>query len=486
MIPIDPNSNLTAAYLKDLPKQAGESNSSIALTAPRSLFFWLWGSEGETASRDDLIIWLQGGPGCSSMFGFLQENGPVRWTNQSLPARPANDSWTQVADIIYVDQPVGTGFSMGQPTAKDETDIARDFYNWWGNVLKIFPELKRKKLWIAAESYGGLYGPYISDHFYSQQEKYNLQGLLLIDGFIAEYNLVQGATALDYSIARNETLQFPPNATALIKNATDVCGYTDYSAKNLLYPLDHHLPSAPEDKCDTFSTYVEAGFNATFFFNVYDIRWKHDYGASVDNPLGNPNALIPFDDTFLSNRSIQDYIHAPHIDWVVCSSAGLFINGTDGSEYPVYSVLPSVIEKANNTIIAHGRYDGLLLQNGTAIALQNMTWGGGQGFSSPPTQIVNDDSGERVGTFTSDRKLSFVIAEKAGHSIPGDDGPTGLALIRSLLGQRTLGGGGGGGHHHHGAGNQTTSSAQSADDQDASKNDAQKNGTRIGSGGASI
>lgn len=384
------------------------------------------------------------------------ENGPIRYDNITLGARHANDSWTTVADIVFVDQPVGTGYSMGQPTAYGETDVAEDFYHWWGNFLKIFPELKRKKLWIAAESYGGLYGPYISDHFYSQPDTYNLHGLLLIDGFITQYDLAQGATCLDFAKARNETLQFSDGQFADIQNASQASGYLDYSAKNLLYPLEQQLPSTPEDVGHTYEAYVSAGFNTTVFFDLYDIRWKEDYAHSIDSPLGNPNSFIPQDDTFLSNTSIRDYIHAPHISWVLCAAGNIFQNGTDTSPYPVYSVLPNVIEKSERTIIAHAIYDGLLLQNGTAVALQNLTWGGGRGFTEPPTQVVLDEQGGRVGTFTHDRKLSFVVAERGGHSIPGDDGLGGLALIRSLLGQRTLGGDH---HHHHHHG------GQSSDDQ---------------------
>lgn len=446
MQPVDPHSNLTAAYLTELPKKAGQNNYTMARDAPRSLFFWLWGSEGPKASKDDLVIWLQGGPGCSSLYGFFCELGTIRYDNITRQPRLANDSWMQVADVVFVDQPVGTGFAMGFGNATDENDVSREFYGFWTNFMKIFPELRRKRLWIAAESYGGIYGPYLADHFYKQKDTYNLQGLLLIDGFITNYNLAQGATTYDFVLARNDTLQLHANSTPAILNATRACGYENYSRKNLRYPLDHSLPPTPYDKCSTFETYSAASYASNPYFNFYDIRWKADFANTLYNPFGNPNSFVPKDDTFLSMDAVRDYLHAPHIEWTVCGGQP-FLNGVDRSVPPVDTILAPVIEKNKRTIIAHGFYDGLLLQNGTAIALQNLTWSGARGFKHAPTKVMLDQNGNRAGTFTTGRNLSFVVAERAGHTIPGDDGLVGLALIRSLLGQRSLGGGG---KHMHG------------------------------------
>lgn len=84
--------------------------------------------------------------------------------------------------MIWVEQPLGTGFTRGKPTATNEDDVARQFYGFMTNLYKIFPELKGKKLWIAAESYGGLYAPYTSAFFYKQKDNFNLQGFYIVDG----------------------------------------------------------------------------------------------------------------------------------------------------------------------------------------------------------------------------------------------------------------------------------------------------------------
>jgi carboxypeptidase C (cathepsin A) len=67
---------------------------------------------------DPLVIWFNGGPGCSSMLGLYTENGPYNWKyNSSAPIEERahfsynNHSWNNEANVMFIDQPIGTGFS---------------------------------------------------------------------------------------------------------------------------------------------------------------------------------------------------------------------------------------------------------------------------------------------------------------------------------------------------------------------------------------
>ena len=68
--------------------------------------------------RNDLALLVadpslaQGGPGCSSLGGFLLENGPISYLNTKDRPRKGANTWTQEANVIWVEQPVGTGFSQ--------------------------------------------------------------------------------------------------------------------------------------------------------------------------------------------------------------------------------------------------------------------------------------------------------------------------------------------------------------------------------------
>ena len=61
--------------------------------------------------HDDLVVWFNGGPGCSSLTGVLTEEGPVKFTNVTHKAEPKPYSWTNKTNMIWVAQPAGAGFS---------------------------------------------------------------------------------------------------------------------------------------------------------------------------------------------------------------------------------------------------------------------------------------------------------------------------------------------------------------------------------------
>jgi carboxypeptidase C (cathepsin A) len=145
-----------------------------------NLFFWLYAPDAPTVD-DAIIIWLNGGPGCSSVStGNLYENSPV-----TMPLNPAGFccstkkdpltynkyAWTNASAVMYVEQPVQVGFSQGGPLPQDENDLAGDFYAFYENFLTIFPKYQSYRLFIVGESYGGMYVPSIALRMHQETEK---------------------------------------------------------------------------------------------------------------------------------------------------------------------------------------------------------------------------------------------------------------------------------------------------------------------------
>ena len=73
------------------------------------MFYWLFKSRS-SPETDPLVIWLTGGPGCASEVALFYENGPYT-INDNLSLNPNEQAWNRVSNLLYVDQPVGTGFS---------------------------------------------------------------------------------------------------------------------------------------------------------------------------------------------------------------------------------------------------------------------------------------------------------------------------------------------------------------------------------------
>lgn len=103
------------------------------------------------------IVWLNGGPGCSSLQGALSENGPLVFVENSTKPVYNRYSWTKLAHVLYIDQPVGTGFSTGSADATDNAQVTQAFYQWLKAFYTVFPTLKSKDVYLMGESYAGIY-----------------------------------------------------------------------------------------------------------------------------------------------------------------------------------------------------------------------------------------------------------------------------------------------------------------------------------------
>ncbi|MCD9643747.1 Carboxypeptidase [Datura stramonium] len=132
----------------------------------KQLFYYFIKSESDP-ENDPLILWLTGGPGCSSFNGVVYEIGPLYYKqkkyNGSLPTLGVTpNSWTKVANIIFLEQPVNTGFSYGTtPEAMNVTDVdaCRHIYEFLLKWLVDHPEFSSNNFYMAGDSYSGIIVP---------------------------------------------------------------------------------------------------------------------------------------------------------------------------------------------------------------------------------------------------------------------------------------------------------------------------------------
>jgi carboxypeptidase D len=145
----------------------------------RSLFFVF---QPNTHNPDDeaLTIWLNGGPGCSSLEGFFQENGKFVWREGQEKPSINQYAWTNLTNMLWVEQPVGTGYTQGDITAVSEEETALDFLGFFKNFQRTFG-IKEYEIYVTGESYAGRYVPYISAAMLDEddQEYFNVKGKIL-------------------------------------------------------------------------------------------------------------------------------------------------------------------------------------------------------------------------------------------------------------------------------------------------------------------
>ena len=140
---------------------------------------------------------MNGGPGSTSLYGLFLEHGPFRVGADGMLSR-RRLTWASKYNVIYIDQPVGTGFSFTDSEeghVKNETDVARDLYEFCRQFYGIFPELLNSDLYVTGESYAGKYVPALAHKIHSEnaagrQPKMPLKGIAIGDGLCDPLNQV--------------------------------------------------------------------------------------------------------------------------------------------------------------------------------------------------------------------------------------------------------------------------------------------------------
>ena len=127
-----------------------------------NMFFWFIPATDVDPKTAPVVIWLQGGPGGSSLFGLLEIHGPIQSVfdgNGQTKAQVNPHAWTKVANVIYIDNPVGAGFSFSQKLPSTEEEVANDLYECLIQWFKMFPEYQNNPFFPFGESYAGKFVP---------------------------------------------------------------------------------------------------------------------------------------------------------------------------------------------------------------------------------------------------------------------------------------------------------------------------------------
>ncbi|GBE90094.1 Carboxypeptidase Y homolog A [Sparassis crispa] len=135
----------------------------LDIAQDKHLFFWFFESRVNPADAP-LVLWLNGGPGCSSSTGLLMELGPCNIDSDGRNVTSNKHSWNTHANVIFLDQPVNVGYSYAdEGTSVNTSPVAgQDVYAFLELFLSRFPKYSKLPFHIAAESYGGTYAPNIA------------------------------------------------------------------------------------------------------------------------------------------------------------------------------------------------------------------------------------------------------------------------------------------------------------------------------------
>lgn len=147
----------------------------------KHFFYWFFESRNDPKT-DPVILWLNGGPGCSSLTGLFFELGP---SSIGVDLKPVHNpaSWNNNASVIFLDQPVNVGYSYSSQSVSNTVSAGEDVYAFLELFFKQFPEYAERDFHIAGESYGGHYIPVFAAEILSHEDRsFNLTSVMIGNG----------------------------------------------------------------------------------------------------------------------------------------------------------------------------------------------------------------------------------------------------------------------------------------------------------------
>jgi len=157
-------------------------------TGTRHLFYWFVESQNDP-KNDPLVLWFNGGPGCSSMEGMLHEHGPyqIQPDGETIKLNPY--SWNKVANVLYIEAPAGVGysFSMDEDYTTGDHETATANYAAVKDFFRQFPEFAKHEFYISGESYAGIYVPTLAAQV-AADPTINLKGIAVGNG-LSSYDI---------------------------------------------------------------------------------------------------------------------------------------------------------------------------------------------------------------------------------------------------------------------------------------------------------
>ncbi|PKS05801.1 hypothetical protein jhhlp_007630 [Lomentospora prolificans] len=420
--PAEPPIKMHAGHIEITPESNG------------NLFFWHFQNQ-HIANKQRTVVWLNGGPGCSSEDGALMEIGPYR-VNSDMSLSYNDGSWSEFANLLFVDNPVGTGFSYVSTNSyvTELTQMAEQFVTFLEKYFAIFPEYEHDDLYFAGESYAGQHIPYIAKAILDRNKKattktkWALKGLLIGNGWISPKE--QYEAYLDFSYARGIIDKNSENAQKLQQQwricettmATDP-GRVDYSQceailRHILeYTAD--INSKGQRQC----------------YNMYDIRLKDLYSACGMNWPPDLRAVEPY----LRNKDVVSALHVNSqkvSGWAECSNnVGQAFRNHDSPA--AVKLLPEILTEVP-ILLFSGADDLICNHMGTEAFIGNLEWNGGKGFEvTPGNWAPRRDwtfEGEIAGFWQEARNLTYVLFYNASHMVPFDQSRRSRDMLDRFMG----------------------------------------------------
>uniref|UniRef100_A0ACD5YH77 Uncharacterized protein n=1 Tax=Avena sativa TaxID=4498 RepID=A0ACD5YH77_AVESA len=380
----------------------------------RALFYYLVEAP-EGAAEKPLVLWLNGGPGCSSLgYGAMQELGPFRVSQDNKTLIRNMNAWNNVANVIFLESPAGVGFSYSNTTTdydlSGDERTADDAYVFLVKWLERFPEYTDRAFYISGESFAGHYVPELAatillHNTYNNRTIVNLQGILVGNPYLDANRNILGTVDFFWTHA--------VMSDEVYANVTKNCNF---------------------DSVDGSALSGAACNGALYAFELGDIDSYNIYAPvclTAPNGTYYPSGYLPGYDpcsdyatyAYLNDPAVQNAFHARATEWQSCTN----LNWKD-SPMSMLATVKFLIESKLPVWIFSGDFDSVCPLPATRYTIQDL--------ALPVTTPWRPwTAKEEVGGYVQQYAggFTFLSVRGAGHMVPSFQPERALTMLSYFL-----------------------------------------------------
>lgn len=385
------------------------------------LHYWFVTSQNNP-STDPVVLWLNGGPGCSSLDGFLSENGPfhVNKNGDRLYENPF--SWNKIANILYLESPAGVGYSYSDDKnyKTDDDQVAEDNYKSLQSFFVKFPNFTKNEFFIIGESYGGIYVPTLSLLVATGTAKINFTGFgvgnglssfALNDQSLIYFGYYHGLFGED--LWHDLTTNCCGKGTCNFYNSTsEKCATMVKVAFNIVYNSGLNVYALYLD-CEGSNRGYERAMSHLF----KNFRKKSDKFVGWLNRSKSLGEVPPCIDSvgqmkWLNRGDVRKALHIPDIlpPWDLCSD---FVGGNYTNLYPtVKELYLKLLSLGLRVLLYNGDTDMACNFLGDQWFVEDL---GMKASTKYQTWLHND---QVAGFYQTFGNITYLTVKGAGHMVP--------------------------------------------------------------------
>lgn len=406
----------------------------------RALFYYFVEAETDPQTKP-LVLWLNGGPGCSSIgAGAFTEHGPFKPKGDGLIRN--NYSWNKEANMLYLESPAGVGFSYSSNKSFygyiNDKMTATDNLNFLLRWLEAYPEYKSRDFFITGESYGGHYVPQLASLVLTSKLKPNLKGIAI------------GNPLLEFGTDFNAKGEFYWSH-GLISDSTysmlnSICNYSEINRQSIQGQIS---PAC-------LQVYNQASDEVGKFIDVYDVII--DVCLSSSNSSSQAKALSPIyrllgkidklggldvcveDETtkYLNRKDVQTAFNVNLVggnQWSLCSN--IISYDYEDLLVPSLPLLGTLVKSGVRVLVYSGDQDSAIPLLGTRSLVSSLAKNLGLNTAVPYKYWLQN---RQVGGWTQvyGDILSFATIRGASHIAPFTQPERSLLLFSTFLAGKTL------------------------------------------------